>query len=66
MLCFGGGHDLYISNDCNSNTKSYSDLGDSYEAPDGFKYQSGQARSYLAGSLNFSVSEIEVYKIILV
>jgi len=41
MLCFGGGHDLYISNDCSSNTKSYSDLGDSYEAPDGFKYQSG-------------------------
>ena len=40
MLTFGGGHDLYISSDCNTNTKSYSDLGDSYEAPNGFKYMS--------------------------
>ena len=63
MSTFGGGHDLYISDDCNTNN-SYSDLGHSYESPNGYAYGSNEARNYLAGSFNFTVNEIEVFKLI--
>ena len=63
MSTFGGGCDLYIANDCNVNTSSYSNLGDSYES-NGYAYKSNEARSYLAGSYNFIVLEIEVFKLI--
>jgi hypothetical protein len=57
---FGGGHDLYISNNSNTNTTSYSNLGHSYEHPK-HKYDTSEVSSFLAGSFNFSVSEIEIY-----
>jgi hypothetical protein len=57
---FGGGHDLLIANNSNINTKSSSDLGHSYTHPD-YEYASNEAKSFLAGSFNFQVSEIEVY-----
>ena len=47
---FGGGCDLYISNDCNINTGSASNLGHSYELPNGYTYGSTEAKNYLAGS----------------
>ena len=56
--------DLYISNDCNINTSSASNLGQYYELPNGYTYQSTEARNYLAGSYLFTVSEIEVFKLI--
>ena len=31
MSCIGGGADLAISNDCNIDTNSYSNLGNSYD-----------------------------------
>eukprot|EP01080_Neovahlkampfia_damariscottae_P008326 gene8326-150_t len=37
---FGGGHDLYISNNCNTNSQSYSNLGHSFQAPSGTTYGS--------------------------
>ena len=58
-----GDDDLCIDNDCNVNTKSYSNLGHSYES-NGYAYKSKEARSYLAGSYKFKVLEIEVFKII--
>lgn len=56
---FGGGHDIYISSNANSNTNSYTDLGENsyYSLP------SGVENSYiiLAGTRNFSPDEVEVF-----
>jgi len=57
---FGGGHDLHIDDKSNTNTSSYSNLCHSYTHPD-YAYGSNEAKSFLAGSYNFQVSEIEVY-----
>ena len=42
MSTFGGGFDLYISNNCNVNTTSCSNLGHSYES-NGYAYGSNEA-----------------------
>jgi len=57
---FGGGADFYISDNSNTNTISYSNLDHSYSHPD-YAYESEEAKSFLAGSYDFQVSEIEVY-----
>jgi hypothetical protein len=57
---FGGGLDLYISDYSNTNVLSGSNLGHSFNHPY-YLYESNEARSFLAGSYNFQVSEIEVY-----
>ena len=44
---------LAIWDDCNINKSSLSDLGLSYEAPNGYTHGSNESRSYLAGSYNF-------------
>ena len=54
---FGGNHDLYICDNANSIMDSFSELGRSYEHP-----QPSQGSSYLAGSDEFQLSEIEVYE----
>ena len=41
----------------------YSNIGNSYQAPLGIKYDTFESKSYLAGSRNFKVLEIEVYKV---
>ena len=58
---FGGGHNLYISDNCHVNTKSYSNLGYYYKAPTGYIYGTDQARSLLAGTIKFKVDEYEVF-----
>ena len=55
---FGGGHDLHIANDANNSSSAYSVLGNTYEIPP------GQTDTFLVGSKNFKVSEIEVFQII--
>jgi hypothetical protein len=57
---FGGGHDLCIADKSNTNTNSCSNLGLFYTHSD-YEYESNEAKSFLAGSFNFQVSEIEVY-----
>jgi len=57
---FGGGHDLYLCDNCNTTNSSYSNLGHSYSCP-GLTYGTTQIQSYLAGTYNFTVSEIEVF-----
>lgn len=56
---FGGGHDIYISSDANSNTNSYTDFGQSsyYAVPSVVK----DPYTILAGTRNFSPDEVEVY-----
>jgi len=50
---FGGGYDIYIANNANSNTHSYTYLGKSnyYSVPSGV----------LAGTHSFTPDEVEVF-----
>ena len=60
-LTFGGNatlDDLGIEEDANNNSNSCSNLGIAYEIP------SGQTDTFLVGSTNFEVSDIEVFQII--
>ncbi|KAL9644560.1 hypothetical protein ABK040_009424 [Willaertia magna] len=59
---FGGGHDFYICNNCNTSNSSYSNLGHSFSVP-GMNYSTDAIKSYLAGSYNFLVEDIEVFAI---
>jgi hypothetical protein len=57
---FGGGHDIYISNDASSNTNSWTKFNSSYQAPSGVSSTS----TILAGTHQFQPSEVEVFHII--
>jgi hypothetical protein len=57
---FGCGYDIYISNNCNTNTDSVSNLGNSYSSYTS-KYN---PKEFLAGAEYFQVAELEVYQII--
>jgi len=61
LMTFGGGHDFYIVNNCNT-TNSNSNLGHSFTPPTGYTYNQQNAKDLLAGSQSFTVVEIEVYK----
>ena len=58
---FGSGHDLLINNNADKNTGSYANLGRSYRPPSGYSYSSSNTRALLAGTRNFSPTEVEVY-----
>ena len=58
---FGSGHDLYISDNANSNHDSYSNLGNTYQPPPGYQPCTPQTKALLAGSEKFQPSEIEVF-----
>ncbi len=50
---FGGGHDCYISNDCNNNQDSYNSF---------HTYENTTGQQYLfTGTRNFKVDDIEVF-----
>jgi hypothetical protein len=55
---FGSGHDLYISNNCNTNHTSYTNFPSSYQD------KLGLGTNTFAGSRYFQISEIEVFKLI--
>lgn len=57
---FGYGGDLYISDNSNMNTASFSNLGICYKHPL-YSQGSTEARTFLSGSFNFQTSEIEVF-----
>ena len=54
---FGGGHNIYIANNANSNTNSYTSLGGSYSVPSGVQ----DPNTILAGSFKFTPDEVEVF-----
>ena len=60
LVVFGNGHDLYITDNCNTNKMSYACLGQGYEVDDGIQ-NSKLALKELAGEENFTVAEIEVW-----
>lgn len=57
---FGGGHDLYISDNANTNMSNYSNLGHSYKHSQ-LVYGTTESNTFLADSYNFKVSEVEVF-----
>ena len=57
----GRGHDLLISNDANSNTNSYTNLGSTYQPPPGYTPGVANTKALLAGTYTFTPSEIEVF-----
>ena len=58
---FGGGYDIHISSSASSNSISYSNLGHTYSAPSGYSYSSTFARTFLAGTYNFTPDEVETF-----
>ena len=62
LLNFGFGNDFIIRDNCDSN-KSSSNLGVSYDPPNGVNQGTNEARTYLAGSENFTVREIEIFSV---
>lgn len=55
---FGGGYEIHISNNANSNTKSYTNFGGGYySVPSGVQNK----QTILAGSYNFTPDEVEVF-----
>jgi hypothetical protein len=54
---FGGGYDMYVCDSSNTTAGSFSYLGHSYQHP-----QPSQGESFLAGSNQFQLCEIEVYQ----
>jgi len=54
---FGGWYDIYIANNANRNTYSYTDFGSSYFLPSGVQ----DRETILAGSYKFTPDEVEVF-----
>jgi hypothetical protein len=55
---FGG--DICIKNNSNTTMDSYSNFGRSYKHPQ-YAFGTKEAKTFLAGSYNFQLDEIEVY-----
>jgi hypothetical protein len=56
---FGRGWDIGVSDDCNTNTNSYTSLGRSYTNDTGL-----DAEVVFTGSVKFQVKEIEIFEVI--
>ena len=54
---FGGGHQIKIADNANSNTNSYTNFGSYYSVPSGVQDKS----TILAGAYHFSPDEVEVF-----
>ncbi|XP_068762572.1 hemicentin-2-like isoform X2 [Montipora capricornis] len=57
---FGGGHDIYISNNAASSRHSHTHCGISYPRPPGYSLSGSSCRFY-AGSYTFTPTEVEVF-----
>lgn len=57
---FGGGHDIFISNNAGSNTDSRTYCGISYPLPPGYSLSSSSCKFY-AGTTHFTPTDIEVF-----
>ena len=55
------GQDIHISSNANSNNGSHSRFGHTYKHPQYAKW-TNEAQSFLAGTYNIPLSEIEVYQ----
>ena len=57
---FGCGFDIFIANNAHTSMESCSNLGSTYKHSD-YDLGTHEAKSFLAGSYKFQLSEIEVY-----
>ena len=57
---FGGGRDLEISYNANSNN-SYTNFGSTYQLPPGYTFNAANTNALLAGTYYFTPSEVEVF-----
>ena len=53
-----------IYEDADQNKGSQCNLGNTYEPPNGWREEDSETYDYLAGSYEFSVLELEVYRVI--
>jgi hypothetical protein len=58
---FGGGHDITIANNSNTTRGSWSNLGSAFKHPQ-YAQVTNEASTFLAGSHEFQLDEIEVYQ----
>jgi hypothetical protein len=58
---FGRGRDIYIANNANAHSYSYTNFGYTYQAPSGYSYGSTKAKNLLAGAYKFIPSEVETF-----
>ena len=58
---FGRGTDLCVFDNANKNCQSYSNLSHSFKHPE-YAASSNEAMAFLAGTFEFQLNEIEVYK----
>lgn len=56
---FGGGNDLYLSNDMRLEVNNHVKMNDTYRIPNGRNKE-----TMLTGASHFAVQEMEVYKVI--
>ena len=57
---FGRG-DLHISDNANSNTNSFTNLGFTYRPPPRYTHKAANTKALLAGTYTFTPSEVEVF-----
>ncbi len=55
------GVDIHVANDANTTKNSVSNLGHTYSHPQ-YAHGTREAQSFLAGSSDFQLDEIEVYQ----
>ena len=53
---FGGNHDIYVADNANSNTNSYTNICHAYQCPAG-----QTANTFLTGASTYTAAEAEVY-----
>jgi BTB/POZ domain-containing protein KCTD9 len=58
---FGFGGDIHIDNNANTTMDSFSNLGWTYKHPQ-YRFGTNEAKTFLAGSCQFQLDEIEVYE----
>ena len=64
LFGFGGGHDIAVKANSNTETGSCTYFGYSYELPEGYTYGNESANSYLSGNFNkWLTTEIEVFQL---
>lgn len=58
---FGGGADLIVADNSNTNSNSFTNLGHTYKHPT-YAHASNEIKTFLAGTYNFQVMECEVFQ----
>jgi hypothetical protein len=58
-----GLNDIVLSNNCNANNESRSNIGDSFNSGGIFTHNSQESMTYMTGSSKFKVDEVEIFRV---